>query len=148
VVISRYWPGGPTAKAAPQANRLLVHSELPMWALRTFAAPLLARIAGVPKGFPQTAADADLVTGIIGSMFPVVPRAEGVIFDFFVSFPEINHYDLEAVTVPAVIVHATDDPVAPYHAAQQAAGRIPRARLLRMDRGGHVMLGQQEAVKP
>jgi hypothetical protein len=32
-----------------------------------------------------------------------VPRAEGVIFDFFVSYPEVNRYDLEAITVPVLI---------------------------------------------
>jgi pimeloyl-ACP methyl ester carboxylesterase len=148
VAISGYRPGGPTAKAAPQANRLLVRSEFPMWALRTFARPVLARLAGVPMGFPLTAADADVVTGIIDSMFPVVPRGDGVIFDFFVSFPHVNHYDLGAVTVPVLIVHAADDPVASYDAAQQAADRIPGARLLRVDRGGHLMLGPQEAVRP
>ncbi len=147
VVISGYWPGGATARAAPQANRLLVRSEFPMWALRTFARPILYRLAGVPQGFPLTAADADVVTGIIGSMFPVVPRADGVIFDFFVSFPDVNRYDLEAITVPVLIVHAADDPVAPCDAAQRAAGRIPGARLIRADRGGHLMLGPQEAIR-
>jgi pimeloyl-ACP methyl ester carboxylesterase len=125
VVISGYWPGGPTARTTLQANRLLVRSEFPMWALRTFAGPLLARMAGVPKGFPRTAADARIVTDLTGTFFPVVPRAEGVIFDWFVSFPDVNHYDLEQVTVPVLIIHAADDPAAPYEAAQQAAGRIP-----------------------
>ncbi len=147
VVICGYWPGGPAAKAAPQANRLLVRSEFPMWALRTFARPILARVAGVPKGFPLTAADAGLVAGILDSMFPVLPRAEGVIFDFFVSFPDVNHYQLEAITVPVLIVHAADDPVAPYDAAQRATDRIPGARMIRVDRGGHLMLGPRQAVR-
>jgi pimeloyl-ACP methyl ester carboxylesterase len=77
-----------------------------------------------------------------------VPRAEGVIFDWFVSFPDVNHYDLEAITVPVLIVHAADDPVASCDAAQHAAGRIPGARLLRVDRGGHLMLGPQETIRP
>jgi pimeloyl-ACP methyl ester carboxylesterase len=77
-----------------------------------------------------------------------VPRAEGVIFDWFVSSPDVNHYDLEAITVPVLIVHAAEDPVASYDAAQHAAGRIRGARLLRADRGGHLMLGPQEAVRP
>jgi pimeloyl-ACP methyl ester carboxylesterase len=47
-----------------------------------------------------------------------------------------------------LIVHAADDLVASYDAAQHAAGRIPGARLLRVDRGGHLMLGPQEAVRP
>ena len=147
VVISGYWPGGPTAKAAPKANRLLVRWEFPMWAVATFARPVLARVAGVPRGLPLTAADTGRVTGILDSMFPVLPRADGVIFDFFVSFPDVNHYQLEAVTVPVLIVHAADDPVAPYDAAQRAAGRIPGARLIRADQGGHLMLGPQQAVK-
>jgi pimeloyl-ACP methyl ester carboxylesterase len=96
-----------------------------MWALATFARPVLARLAGVPKGFPLTAADRRSVTGLTSTFFPVVPRAEGVIFDWFVSFPDVNHYDLEAITVPVLIVHVADDPVASYDAAQHAAGRIP-----------------------
>jgi pimeloyl-ACP methyl ester carboxylesterase len=47
-----------------------------------------------------------------------------------------------------LIVHAADDPVASFDAAQRAAGRIPRARLLQVDRGGHFMLGPQEALRP
>jgi pimeloyl-ACP methyl ester carboxylesterase len=49
---------------------------------------------------------------------------------------------------PVLIIHAADDPATPYDAAQQAAGRIPRARLLRVGKGGHLMLGQQETVGP
>ena len=117
-----------------------------MWALATFARPIMTRLAGVPKGFPLTAPDTDRGTGILDSMVPVLPRAEGVIFDFFTSFPDVNHYELEAITVPVLIVHAADDPVAPYDAAQRAVGRIPGARLLRADRGGHLMLGPQQVV--
>jgi pimeloyl-ACP methyl ester carboxylesterase len=145
VVISGYWPGA-TDRAAPQANRLLVRSELPMWALATFAGPVLARLAGVPKGLPLTAADARFLSDLTSAYFPVVPRADGVLFDFFVSFPDVNHYRLEAITVPVLIVHAADDPVASCDAAQQAAGRIPGAGLFRVDRGGHLMLGQQQAI--
>lgn len=59
-----------------------------------------------------------------------------MIFDFFVSFSDINHCNLEAITIPVLIIHAADDPAAPYDAAQQATGRIPRARLLRVGKGG------------
>lgn len=148
MVASGNWPGSPTAADQPQANRLLVRSEFPMWALRTFAQPVMVRLGGVPKGFPLTAADARAVTDIIDTTFPVVPRAEGVIFDFFVSNPDVNHYGLEAVKVPTLIVHARDDPLASYDSAQSAAARIPGARLVGVDRGGHLMLGQQKAVGP
>jgi pimeloyl-ACP methyl ester carboxylesterase len=80
-------------------------------------------------------------------MSPVLPRGDGVIFDFFVTFPDVNPYDLDAITVPVLIMHATDDPVASYEAAERAAGRILGARLARVEKGGHLMLGPQEAIR-
>jgi hypothetical protein len=34
-----------------------------------------------------------------------------------------------------------------YEAAEHAAGRIPGARLARVEKGGHLMLGPQEAIR-
>ena len=147
IVMSGNLPGSPTAGHQPAANKLLVRSEFPMWAVRTFARPFLARLMGVPRGFPLTDADARAVGDIMGTIFPVRPRADGVIFDFFVSNPDVSSYDLEAIRVPTLIVHASDDPLASYESARRAAGRIPGARLVSVDRGGHLMLGQQDAVE-
>ena len=148
IVMSGNLPGSRTAEHQPEANKLLVRSELPMWAVRTFARPLLVRLLGVPRGFQLPAADARVVHDITGTIFPVKPRADGVIFDFFVSNPDVTGYDLEAITVPTLIVHASDDPLASYEGARRAAERIPGARLVSVDRGGHLMLGQQDAVEP
>jgi pimeloyl-ACP methyl ester carboxylesterase len=147
-VMSGNWPGSRTADHQPQANRLLVRSDLPMWAVSTFARPVMTRLFGVPKGLPLTAADARTLADLIDSIFPVVPRSDGVIFDFFVSNPDVNNYDLDAVMVPTLIVHARDDPLISYDSARRAAGRIPGARLAGVDRGGHPMLGQQDAIGP
>lgn len=146
VVVSGSWPGSPTAATAPQANRLLVGSDFPLWAVKTFARPLMTRLIGVPEGLPLSAADERFVADLIESIFPVVPRADGVLFDMFVSNPDVDRYDLAAVTVPALLVHCRDDPLAAYDPARRAAGRIPGARLVSFDRGGHLGLGQQEAT--
>lgn len=69
-------------------------------------------------------------------------------FDFFVSNPDVNNYDLVTVTVPTLIVHARDDPLIAYGSAQRAADRIPGARLVSADQGGHPLLGQQETIGP
>jgi pimeloyl-ACP methyl ester carboxylesterase len=87
------------------------------------------------------------VAEILDSIFPVAERAAGAIFDGFVSDPDVNNYDLEAVSVPALIVHAKDEPLASYDAAHSAAARIPGAHLVSLERGGHLMLGQEEAVR-
>lgn len=144
-VISGNMPGGAAAVAPPQAARL-IYRDVPMWALKIFARPVLLRQIGVPKGFPLAAGDARMISDLIDSSFPVALKTEGVAFDAFVADPDVNSYPLEALTVPVLIVHAKDDPLVSYDAARHAAGRIPDARLVSMERGGHLLLGDREDV--
>ena len=58
----------------------------------------------------------------------------------------MNSYPLEKLTVPTLIVHAKDDSLVSYDAARQAADRIPGARLVSIERGGHLLLGDREDV--
>jgi pimeloyl-ACP methyl ester carboxylesterase len=144
-VICGNLPGSTTAVAPPQAARL-VYRDVPMWALKVFARPILLRQIGVPKGFPLAAGDERIVSDLIDSFFPVALKTEGVAFDAFVADPDVNNYQLEALTVPTLIVHTKDDPLVSYDAAQRAATRIPGARLVSMERGGHLFLGDREDV--
>ena len=73
-------------------------------------------------------------------------KTEGVAFDAFVADPDVNSYPPEALTVPVLIVHAIDDPLVSLGAARLAAGRVPGARLVSMERGGHLLLGDREDV--
>ena len=143
-VISGNMPGSATAVAPPQAARL-VYRDVPMWALKVFARPVLLSQIGVPEGFPFAAGDQRIVSDLIDSFFPVALKTEGVAFDAFIADPDVNNYQLEALTAPTLIVHAQDDPLVSYEAAQRAAARIPRARLVSM-KGGHLLLGNREAV--
>jgi pimeloyl-ACP methyl ester carboxylesterase len=145
VISSGNLPGSPTAIAPPGWARAF-YSDPAMWTLRVAARPMLERLMGVPDGFPRNADEAQVVAELIDSIFPVGPRAEGAIFDAFTSNPEINTYPLDAVRVPTLIVHATDDPLASYAAAARAAGRIPGAVLVDLDSGGHLQLGQTDRV--
>jgi pimeloyl-ACP methyl ester carboxylesterase len=63
-------------------------------------------------------------------------KTEGVTFDAFATDPDVTNYPLEALTVPTLIVHAKDDPLVSYAAAQRVAYRIPGARLVSMERAG------------
>jgi pimeloyl-ACP methyl ester carboxylesterase len=116
-----------------------------MWALRTFAPSTLARLAGVPKGLVLTPADARFVTEFLDSLFPV--RPEGVDFDAFVSNADVNHYNLEDIRVPTLIVHTKDDPLASHEASRRATERIPGARFVSLESGGHLMLGQAAIIR-
>ena len=51
------------------------------------------------------------------------------------------------LTVPTLVIHAKDDPLAPYAFATVAARRIPDARLVTIERGGHLFLGNDHEVR-
>jgi pimeloyl-ACP methyl ester carboxylesterase len=114
-----------------------------MWALRTFAPSTTARlVAAVPKEFAMSGDDVRYVIEFIDSLFPMSP--EGYNFDLFVSNADVTNYNLEAINVPTLLAHTKDDQLASYEASQRAAERIPGARFVSLESGGHLMLGQQK----
>jgi pimeloyl-ACP methyl ester carboxylesterase len=146
VVTSGNLPGGRTAVVQPAWARLL-YGDLPMWMLKVFLPHTMAYLAGVPKAYPLTGDEARFVSEFIDSMFPIASKVRGVIFDAFVSNADVNNFELEAIRVPTLIVHAKDDPLASYDSAERAAGRIPSARLVSLESGGHLLVGQAETVQ-
>jgi pimeloyl-ACP methyl ester carboxylesterase len=137
-------PGSPTAVVQPSLVKLS-NRQLPMWALKTFAPSTMARlVSAVPKEFVMTAEDARFVAEFIDSLFPVMP--EGYDFDASVSNADVNDYNLEAIRVPTLIVHTKDDQLASHEASKHAAERIPGARFVSLESGGHLMLGQSKIV--
>jgi len=138
-------PGSPTAVVQPSwAKR--IDRQLIMWALKTFAPSTTARlVAAVPKAFAMTTEDERFVTEFIDSLFPMSP--EGYNFDLYVSNADVNSYNLEAIRVPTLIVHTKDDQLASHEASQRAAERIPGARFVSLESGGHLMIGQTKVIR-
>ena len=137
-------PGSPTAVVQPSWAKL--QTQLGMWLVRTFAPSTMVRlVAAVPKGFAMTREDARFVTEFIDSLFPVSPA--GFIFDAFVSNAAVNDYPLEAISVPTLIVHSKDDQLASHAASQRAAARIPGARFVSLESGGHLLIGQANVIR-
>ena len=137
-------PGSPTAVVQPPSAKF--QRQFVMWALRTFAPSTMIRmIAAVPKEFVMTAEDSRYVNEFIDSLFPV--SADGFIFDAFVSNAGVNDYNLGAISVPTLIAHTKDDQLASHEASRRAAERIPGARFVSLESGGHLMLGQYKKVR-
>jgi pimeloyl-ACP methyl ester carboxylesterase len=145
VVLVGNLPGSPTAVVQPSSAKR-VNRQLVMWALKTFAPLTMARlVAAVPKGFAMTSEDARFVNEFIDSLFPM--RPEGFNFDLYVSNADVNDYNLQAISVPTLIVHTKDDQLASHDASKRAAERIPGARFVSLESGGHLMLGQTKIVR-
>lgn len=149
VLYSSALPGEAEATLPPEplAKRLF-KSDLIFWLITTYFRSNLNAMMGVPKGFeltPQFRAD---VAQVMTTLLPVNPRSAGALFDMYRSNPDINTgYPLKEISVPVLIVNAVDDPLALYANAKAAAERIPAARLVTIEDGGHMLLGHQERVQ-
>ena len=138
-------PGSPTAIVQPSWTKR-VNRQFVMWALRALAPSTMARlVAAVPKGFAMSSDDVRYVNEFIDTVFPMSP--EGYNFDLFVSNADVTNYSLEAITVPTLIAHTKDDQLASHAARQRAAERIPGARFVSLESGGHLMLGQTKIIR-
>lgn len=84
-----------------------------------------------------------LVDQIIDYMNPVSPRSAGAAFDNKATMPNER---ITAITAPTLILHATDDTLQIYHNAEFAAATIPGARLVRFERGGHLLMIVEQAT--
>lgn len=93
----------------------------------------------------MTTEDARFVAEFIDSLFPVM--RDGYDFDACVSNADVNGYNLEAIHVPTLIVHTKDDRLASHEASRRAAERIPGARFVSLESGGHLMLGQTKIIR-
>lgn len=84
-----------------------------------------------------------LVDAVIDGMNPVAPRAAGTVFDNQAAMPNAR---IAAIRAPTLIFHARDDTLQLYRNAEFAAATIPGARLVSFSRGGHLILGVEQAA--
>ena len=123
-----------------------VERQFVMWALRKIAPMTMTRlVAAVPKRYVMSADETSFANEFIDSLFPMFPA--GANFDLFVSNADVTQYDLESVRVPTLIAHTVDDQLASHDASRRAAARIPGARFLSLESGGHLMLGLQKSSR-
>lgn len=146
ILLASALPGkaGAPPKAVAQA---FFGSDRLFWLLKSSAPSLFAQILGMPKGFRPTPEQRGRIEQTMDSMFPIHPRKRGVLFDLYVSNPDVQTYPLEEISVPTVIINAKDDGLSAFDNAEQAARRIARSKLIVADRGGHLLLGSETRIQ-
>ncbi len=63
-----------------------------------------------------------------------------------ISFPSLD-YPLDQITVPTLIIYAKDDTLINPSHSQYAAQKVPDAKVITLERGGHVLIGQHDRVR-
>lgn len=142
VLVSPMVPGPPQGRPPPRfVLELLFSHDLLLWAFQSYLSGAMDRLIGVPKGLALTDEDRAALAAARRGVFPAAPRMRGVLFDAYESNPAVNDVPLSDIAIPTLIVHARDDPGPRYDGAAYMAGQMPGARLLTIERGGHLMFG-------
>jgi pimeloyl-ACP methyl ester carboxylesterase len=146
ILMASALPGKAGAPPQPVAQ-MLFGSDLLFWLLKRYAPSLFARILGMPKAFRPTPDQRQRIVEVEESFFPIRPRKAGVLFDLYVSNPDVQGYPLEEIAVPTLIINTKDDGLSAFENAVRAAERIPGSKLLGVERGGHLLLGSERLIR-
>jgi pimeloyl-ACP methyl ester carboxylesterase len=140
--------GGPTPNPLLKPVLGVVYgSQRLFWLYRRLLPAGYARMIGVPKRYRPTPDEAATIRAVSELQFPLKPRRLGAVFDGFVSNLVADRFPLEQLAVPTLIVSSADDHWARHTYAVKAAARIPGAKLVTIDRGGHLFLGHDAQVR-
>ena len=135
-------PNSPHPQPLPKPPRPLapiLFSQPVFWSMRLLARSRLEGMLGTPPGFVPDERERAALREIVDSLFPVGPRARGTIYDSYIGNLDIASYPFESIAMPALVIAAEDDTLAPYEDSRAMAGRIPGTRFVSVHRGGHAL---------
>jgi pimeloyl-ACP methyl ester carboxylesterase len=146
-----YTPLGPDEGQRPVPTWLyeaLFGSEFPYWLLRKLARGSLERMFDVTpaRRAALTPGEREMLDGLVDSFQPVTRRVAGIRNEAAAIDPRAT-YPLERIAAPTLVVHAADDGLNPFRIGEHAAGHIPGAEFVRLETGGHLLLGHHDEVR-
>ena len=113
------------------------------WLAATYFPDAVLAAVGAPAStLPRlTPAEHARMWDIMRTFQPMSRRLPGMNLDAVEqSRPEVEALPLETITAPTLVIHATDDALIPFAQGQHSAARIPGARLVSFDYGGHLVI--------
>lgn len=124
----------------------LFASDLLVWAVVRMAPGLLVRAAGVPRSLAGQVTP-EFRRNVVEWFFPAAARHVGLGHDMRTTTPIAPDLPIEDLRMPVMLVSATDDPYLTADVVRYSATRLPAARVLICESGGHVLLGQGDLVR-
>lgn len=151
IVPASYAPADPVSIEASRGSKFafwLVNNgaDFVWWAAEKIAPSVLIRFIGVPPQLVAGSPEAEQARAMqfVRSIQPLSRRFAGINLD---SNPGMHPLPLEKIAAPTLILSARDDLFNTLPAAKHAAGRIPGARLVVYETGGHLLVGRQREVR-
>jgi pimeloyl-ACP methyl ester carboxylesterase len=156
LVVPIAWKPGTVADSAPPVSDdkdawllRLLGSDFLFWAaLRVAREPMVRHVLATPpeQVAMASAGERARVDEMAERILPVSGRAAGLRDDTQLG-KRLGPAALETVRAPTLVVSARDDGFGTYAAAEYTASRIPGARFLGFDDGGHLLVGHGPQVQ-
>jgi 2-hydroxy-6-oxonona-2,4-dienedioate hydrolase len=151
IVPGTYSPASPVSIEPSRGNRFTfwvvnAGGNFAWWIAEKIAPSMLIRFLGVRPELVAAAprAERDRVMSIVKSIEPLSLRFPGINVD---STTELRELPLGKITAPTLIISVRDDGFNTLPAAEFAASKIPGAKLVVYDTGGHLLLGHEKTVR-
>lgn len=145
-------PGSAPSTRTPPATDFMfdtaLRSDFLFWAAIRLARPTLIRaILGTPPAVVASASNDEQasVARMLDHILPVSPRRLGLLNDAAVT-SSLPRYELERIAVPTLAISVADDLYGTFDGARYSAERIPRARFVGYQTGGHLLVGHKKDV--
>jgi 2-hydroxy-6-oxonona-2,4-dienedioate hydrolase len=121
-------------------------ADFAWWTVEKIAPSVLIRFVGVRPELVAASPnmEQDRVVNIVGAIEPLSLRLPGINVD---CNPDLRELPLGKITALTLIISARDDGFNTLPAAEFAASKIPNAKLIIYDTGGHLLVGHQESVR-
>jgi len=155
VVPITYKPGTVADSAPPVSDTKdtlllrLLGSDFLFWTgLHLARDPMVRHVLATPPERVAAATEKERarVDDLADRILPVSTRAAGLRDDTRLG-KSLGPYALEFIRVPTLVVSARDDAFGTFAGAQYTASRIPGAKFVGFDEGGHLLVGHDEAVR-
>jgi pimeloyl-ACP methyl ester carboxylesterase len=155
VVPIAYKPGTVADSAPPVSDdkdallMRLLGSDFLFWtALHVARDPLIRHVLATPpeQVAAASATERARVDDLAERILPVSTRAAGLRDDTGLG-KRLGPYALQTIRAPTLVVSARDDGFGTYAGAEYTASRVPDAKFIGYDSGGHLLVGRDEAVR-
>jgi pimeloyl-ACP methyl ester carboxylesterase len=149
-VLALYTPPEPSVPPATGPPAIItdyvLRSDFLVWLIGRLAPSVLLRAAGAPPSV-QRELSPEQRKELVDGFFPASARHAGLTKDIrnaILGWPDLP---IEEFEMPVLLIGVEDDPYQSAPVVRYSSGRIPWARAVVLERGGHVMVGQERRVQ-
>lgn len=153
ILIGSGAPSKKEIKGATGPPHFVINDFIFWFMLKYMKYAMLSMMFGIGKKEYNNALPEEIqrVDNLLKTILPIKPRKPGMINDEKITnldmIKNYDRYNLEKLTVPTLIIHAKDDPLASFKDAENMSKRMPNAKLVAFENGGHLIFGHSKEVQ-